>query len=130
MFSWQHTFITIKIVMLSVLLAGCVTTEKAERAPIMDNRPTVAFTAIQRPPQDIQVFVNNLMFGVVADYTTDAQPLRLLTGEQELELKYQGESIYKETLQLSQGSHHVVFLGEEPQVEVVSQATETADRPL
>ncbi|RTE87161.1 hypothetical protein [Aliidiomarina sp. B3213] len=123
----------IRVVGVSLIplsLVACVSTEPEQRAPIADLRPTVAIIGAENPPEQVNIYVNNLLFGALSDYTEPQQPLRLLSGVQVLEIKHQGTSLYKQSLQLSPGEHRIINLGPVDILESIESETAEADSPL
>ncbi len=114
--SAQRTLIAMPIFMV---LTGCVflpeTTLTAEQQqqlqPIQDLRPQLLFSLdTAEQGADLQIYVNTLYMGTVADFNSASRPLRLLSGQHTIQIREKNEIRLQKNLELHNGAVRVMHI--------------------
>lgn len=103
--------ILIVLGLLSVATVACIQLP-TEKQTSVDLRPQIAFrlTNPSLDGQQLQVFVDGLPMGVVANYLADQQALRVLSGTHELKIMQAGRVVLQERLYVGDGMTKIIVV--------------------
>lgn len=97
--------------LLSVVTTACIQLP-TEKQSSVDLRPQMAFR-LTNPTLDghqLQVVVDDLPMGVVANFLADQQALRVLPGTHELKIMHGGRVVLQERLYIGEGMTKIIVV--------------------
>ncbi|MCO4320817.1 hypothetical protein [Aliidiomarina quisquiliarum] len=102
-----------------IVLSGCklmpeptLTAEQLQQLqPIQDLRPQLLFSLdAAEQGAALDIYVNTLYMGTVADFHSANRPLRLLSGQHTIEIREQNEIRLQTTLELPNGAVRIMHI--------------------